>query len=72
MSGPTTFIANIDAHELTVRIIEGFTGQDRPAGMTATQIIDITDDDLAERAHAAGRKALEYFAQCLGDATREQ
>lgn len=64
------YIAAVDPQEMAVRILEGFTGLERPHGSTAQQALDGTEPTTREAAIAAAIAALEYIRESFNDMNR--
>lgn len=63
-------IAEIDAKELAVRIVEALTESKRPAGASTADAFDAMDPYVQDAARRAAGVAANYLKECLSKAVR--
>lgn len=64
------FFGEVSESELAIRMAEASYGLRRPTGSTAAQALDAMEDESREGWCRAARAAMEYWQECIGNASQ--
>lgn len=67
-----THVVEFDEAELVCRIVEAFSHDMRPEGLSAAECMDTMPDDMRDRFLRVARVAVEYYRETLENAKRVQ